>query len=240
MSRSTNLFTGLFVSFAVSCVATVLIPQAQLGGLQPQYTEDEGRITDAYPIKVGGIAEQGRQIYINQGCIYCHSQQVRDPQMGTDIERGWGPRRTVARDYIYDTPALLGTSRIGPDLANVGWKEWRNEAKNDTRRPDKRDAAWHYLHLYNPTAVITESNHPPYRYLFEKRKIAGQKSQDALNIIGKQMPEPGFEIVPTPAAEALVGYLLSLDRSHELKEAKAAPVAQAANAGAPASTPAAQ
>lgn len=240
MNGSTNLFIGLFASFAVSCVATVLIPQAQLGGLQPQYTEDEGKIVDPYPINVGGIAEQGRQVYINQGCIYCHSQQVRDPHMGTDLERGWGPRRTVARDYIYDTPALLGNYRIGPDLANVGWSDWRNEAKGDTRKPAQRNATWHYLHLYNPTAVVTESNHPPYRYLFEKRKITGQKSADALNLAGEQMPEAGYEIVPTPAAEALVGYLLSLDRSHELNEAKAEPVTQAADAAATASTPAAQ
>ena len=157
--------------------------------------------------------------------------------MGTDIARGWGARRTVSRDYIYNTPALLGTQRIGPDLANAGWIDWRNEAKGDTRRPAKRDAAWHYLHLYNPTAIVTESNHPPYRYLFEKRKVTGQKSADALNLVGEQLPEAGYEIVPSPAAEALVGYLLSLDRSHELTEAKAA---QAANAGSPAATPAAQ
>jgi cytochrome c oxidase cbb3-type subunit II len=240
MSRSTNLFAGLFASFAVSCVATVLIPQAQLGSLQPQYTEDEGKITDVYPINTGGIADQGRQVYINQGCIYCHSQQVRDPHMGTDIDRGWGPRRTVTRDYIDDTPALLGSQRIGPDLANAGWSGWRNEAKNDTRRPTKRDAAWHLLHLYNPRSVVTESNHPPYRYLFEERKITGQKSVHALNVVGTQMPKAGYEIVPTPAAEALAGYLLSLDRSHELKEAKPVAPTPAATAGAPVSNPAAK
>ena len=57
-------------------------------------------------------------------------QQVRDPQYGTDLERGWGPRRSVARDYLYEIEPALGTSRLGPDLANVGGKEWRNEDKD--------------------------------------------------------------------------------------------------------------
>ncbi len=240
MSRSTNLFIGLFASFAVSCVATVLIPQAQLGALQPQFTDDEGKITDIYPIDTNGIAAQGRQVYINQGCIYCHTQQIRDSHMGTDIERGWGTRRTVARDYLYDTPALLGTIRLGPDLANAGSQGWRNEAKGDLRKPAKRDAAWHYLHLYDPTAVVRESNHPPYRYLFEKRKISGERPLEALNLIGKEMPEEGYVVVPTPEAEALVGYLLSLDRSFELPETKTAPAPAPAAAGAPTAAPAAQ
>jgi cytochrome c oxidase cbb3-type subunit 2 len=236
MSRSTNLFAGLFGSFAVSCFALVLVPQAQLGGLQPQFTEDEGKITDRYPIDVAGIAAQGREIYIREGCISCHSQQVRDPQYGTDLERGWGARRTVARDYIYETPALLGSQRIGPDLSNTGWAEWRNEAKNDTRRPEKRNAAWHLLHLHSPTAIVTESNHPRYRYLFEKRKVVGQRSSESLKLTGEDMPSAGYEVVPTAAAKALVGYILSLDRSHDLQESKAA--ANAAAAAAPSAAPA--
>jgi cytochrome c oxidase cbb3-type subunit 2 len=240
MSRSTNLFIGLFASFALSCVATVLIPQAQLGALQPQFTDDDGKPTDIYPIDTAGIVEQGRKVYISQGCIYCHTQQVRDPHMGTDILRGWGTRRTVARDYIYDSPALLGTVRLGPDLANNGSSEWRNEAKGDTLRPAKRDAAWHYLHLYNPKAIINESIHPPYRYLFEKRKISGERPLDALNLVGKEMPAQGYTVVPTSEAEALVGYLLSLDRSFGLPEAKTVLPSAPATAGASTAAPAAQ
>src|SRR3954454_3984847 len=128
MSRSTTIFVGLFGAFAVSIFAMVLVPQKQLGSLQPTFTEGEGRYSDIYPA-ANAAADQGRAVYVEQGCISCHSQQVRDPQMGTDIERGWGPRRTVARDYIYDTPALLGSSRLGPDLSNVGGKDWRNNPK---------------------------------------------------------------------------------------------------------------
>ena len=84
MSRSSYLFAGIFGSFAVSCLALVVIPQLQIGGLTAQVDEENN---DVYPVK---NARQGRDIYIREGCYYCHSQQVRDEQNGTDIERGWG------------------------------------------------------------------------------------------------------------------------------------------------------
>ena len=210
MSRSSYLFAGIFGTFAVSCFALVLVPQMQIGNLQPQVDEEA---SDIYPVS---NLRKGRETYASEGCFYCHSQQVRDPQNGLDIERGWGPRRTVARDYIYDKPAFLGGTRLGPDLANIGSKDWRNEAPDDPRKPKVRNAAWHYLHLYQPTAVIKESNMPPYRYLFEKKKISGQRSVDALDV----KTDEGYQIVPTPAAKDLVEYLLSLNRTHPLKEVK--------------------
>ena len=244
MSRSFTLFGGLIGTFATSCLALVLAPYTQLGGLQPSFTEEEGKISDVYPIDNQGVPAQGRGIYVREGCISCHSQQVRDAQSGTDLDRGWGPRRTVARDYIHEEPPLLGNSRIGPDLANAGVKEWRNEAADDTKRPVKRDAAWHYLHLYAPQVIVRESNHPPYRYLFETRKISGQQSADAIRFPDRGvdpdiLPKEDFEVVPTPAAKALVGYILSLDRTHALPEAKGASAGAAAPAAAEAA-PAAQ
>lgn len=233
MTRSTTLFAGIIGSFALSCFALVLAPQAQLGGLQPQFTDEEGKITDIYPIQ-NTAADQGRGIYIREGCVTCHSQQVRDPQSGADIERGWGARRTVARDYLFERPPLLGSMRIGPDLANAGSPEWRDEPKDDLRKPVKRDAAWHYLHLYSPRVIVTESNHPPYRYLFEERPILGQKSLDAVQGLTASQVKPGHEIVPKPAARSLVAYLLSLDRSHAVKEVAAPAAAAAPTSSAPA------
>lgn len=220
MNRSLTFIAWIIASFALSTYALVILPQKQIGGLQPQFVDDEGKVTDIYPIENRGVVEKGRAVYRSEGCIYCHSQQVRDVQNGTDLERGWGERRTVARDYIFEQPPFLGSTRIGPDLANVGSAKWRNEALDDPRKPAKRDAKWHLLHLYAPTTVITESNMPPYRYLFEKKKISGQKSADALALTGKDAPEAGYEIVPKQEAKDLVGYLLSLDRSHPVNEVK--------------------
>lgn len=248
MSRSFNLFAGLFGSFTVSCLALVLVPYTQLGELPPSFTEEEGKLSDIYPIENQGVPAQGRGIYVREGCMYCHTQQVRDSQSGTDLERGWGTRRTVARDYLYEEPPLLGSFRIGPDLANAGTKEWRNEPPTDTKRPVKRDAAWHYLHLYAARVIVQESNHPPYRYLFTTRKISGQRSADAIQfpnrgIDRELLPKEDHEVIPTPAAKALVGYLLSLDRTHELPEAKGAPAVAAGAApaaGSAAAAPAAK
>ena len=211
MSRSPKLFTGILASFALSCFAVVLVPNSQIGRLQPEWDQEANVV---YPVR----NDQGREVYLAHGCVACHSQQVRDPQNGEDIDRGWGVRRTVARDYILDEAPLLGSSRMGPDLSNAGSKEWRNEAKDDPRRPKRRDAMWHYMHLYDPVSFVRDSNMPPYRFLFEKRKIAGERAADALPV----QTEPGYQVVPRAETVKLVKYLLSLDRSHPLKEAKVA------------------
>lgn len=124
---------------------------------------------------------------------------------GSDIERGWGLRGSVARDYLQDNPVLLGTQRLGPDLANIG-----------VRQPD---AAWHLRHLYAPDAVVEGSTMPPYRFLFEKRRIRQAPSTDALTLPEALAPEAGFEIVPTDEGRALVAYLLSLKSDVPLFEA---------------------
>ena len=96
MSRSTPLIAGIFGSLALSVGAMVLIPHWQIGRLQAQVDRDEGKITDIYPVD---DVKFGAQVYASEGCIHCHSQQVRDIQYGEDQPRGWGVRRTVARDY---------------------------------------------------------------------------------------------------------------------------------------------
>jgi cytochrome c oxidase cbb3-type subunit 2 len=237
MSRSSNIFAGLLGSFALSVCAMVLAPQKQLGNLEPNFTEEEGRFSDIYPVK-NAAADQGRKVYVEQGCIYCHSQQIRDPQNGTDIRRGWGTRRTVARDYIFDEPALLGNSRLGPDLTNVGTKEWRNEPKGDTQKPAKRDAAWHLLHLYAPRSINADSNHPSYRFLFDEKPLTGDPASDSLKLTGADAPPEGKQIIPNNDAKSLVTYLLTLDRSHPLPEASAAGANAPAASAAPATAPA--
>ena len=77
---------------------------------------------------------------------------------------------------------------------------------------------------------------PPFKYLFLKRKISGERSPDALSLTGADAVPSGYEVVPTDKARALVAYLLSLDKSHPLKEAKggAVPTAAAPSAATPA------
>jgi len=67
-----------------------------------------------------GMVQRGSRIYAANGCIYCHSQQVRPDYAASDIDRKWGVRRSAPRDYIFDRPVALGKERMGPDLANIG------------------------------------------------------------------------------------------------------------------------
>ena len=226
MTRQNVLIGGICAALGASWFMMTLLPQIQLGGLQPAVNEEEG---DIYPIPIGGIADQGRAVYAANGCFYCHTQQVKDGHAGTDLDRKWGLRRSVARDYIYDKPVMLGAMRIGPDLANVGIRRQEGAFEYSPE--------WHYLHLYNPRTVRPGSIMPSFRYLFVQRKIVGQRSLDALDLKGPDAPPEGDEVVPNADARALVGYLQSLNRSNPLPEAKGDAVAAAPAPPAAAASP---
>ena len=218
------LFCGIFFALAFSFCGLILSSNMQLGSLTPT-TEtlvqlDDEVDADGYPVMVMedgeprfpqasvGFAQQGKQEYISLGCMYCHSQQLRRADFGADIDRGWGPRQTVARDYIQQDRVLLGTMRTGPDLAHVGG------------RPLTAD--WHHIHLYNP--AITSgglSTMPPFAFLYETREINGEPSEDALTFPPNSdyAPKEGYEVIPTRRAHALVEYLLSLKINYSLPEA---------------------
>ncbi|MEG3174267.1 cbb3-type cytochrome c oxidase subunit II [Sphingomonas sp. ZB1N12] len=142
------------------------------------------------------IELRGRQSYVSQGCVYCHSQQPRSADQAPDDERGWG-RAAVASDYAYDTPHLLGTMRTGPDLLNVG------------ARLPSRD--WHLTHLYKPRSISPWSIMPAYPFLFDV-KAHPDPGDVVVMIPAGQGPRRGV-VVAKPEALELVAYLLSLDRT---------------------------
>src|SRR5438067_4385161 len=111
------LFLGIFGTFAFSWVGLTVIPNWQIGHLNPQ-SDEEG--TDIYPRPPSGMFERGARVYAANGCIYCHSQQVRADYAAADIERKWGNRRSAPRDYIFEQPVFLGKMRMGQDIANIG------------------------------------------------------------------------------------------------------------------------
>lgn len=204
MNNGPLIFLGAFLTIAFSWTGIVLTNHLQWGKLQPYYDEVEGR---AFPGPMSGVAKQGKQVYQQLGCIYCHSQQVRRPGFGADTERGWGDRQSVARDYLQQDRVLLGTMRTGPDLMTVG------------ARP--LTAEWHFQHLLDPQITSPGSNMPPYPFLFETRKIHGEPSPKAItNLPNAHAPKPGYEVVPTARGEALVAYLLSLKHEYEYPEAR--------------------
>ena len=183
-----RLVVGAMVILSLATALLVVMPYMLLKDLPPPpglkpYT---------------AVQLQGRQVYIANGCVYCHSQQPRDIAQAPDALRGWG-RASVAADYAYDTPHLLGTMRTGPDLLNIG-----------ARQPS-RD--WHLGHLYAPRAYTPGSIMPAYPYMFEVRQGAAQPGEVVVNLPPK-WTRPGEVVVAKPEAIALVEYLISLDHTY--------------------------
>src|SRR4029078_13575689 len=131
------LFLGIFGTFAFSWIGLTVIPNAQIGHLDPQ-SDEEG--TDIYPQPPSGMAVRGRQVYTGNGCMYCHTEQVRPDYAGSDIERKWGDRRSAPRDYIFAGPVALGKMRLGPNLSNIG-KRAPNEEEAAAASPAASPAA---------------------------------------------------------------------------------------------------
>ncbi|MGB8367795.1 MAG: cbb3-type cytochrome c oxidase subunit II [Verrucomicrobiia bacterium] len=127
---------------------------------------------------------------------------------GPDIARGWGMRQSVAEDFLHDNPVQLGSLRAGPDLANAG---------------ARADANWQLLHLYAPKSVVKDSTMPPFRYLFEVRKIGREPSSNVLKLPPEFAPPAGYEVLPKPEAKELAAYLASLRANAPLYSAPISP-----------------
>src|SRR5881227_43496 len=110
-------FLGIFGTFAFSWIGLTVIPNWQIGHLNPE-SDEEG--TDIYPQPQSGMFQRGERVYASNGCVYCHSQQVRPDYIANDVERKWGNRRSAPRDYIFERPVFLGKMRMGQDLADIG------------------------------------------------------------------------------------------------------------------------
>jgi cytochrome c oxidase cbb3-type subunit II len=202
MNRFGSLFLGIFGAFGVSWIGMVAYPYLTFAALQPHKDENTGAVA---PPGLPGVAAQGYRTYAGNGCVTCHTQFVRDKNEGSDIDRKWGNRRTVARDYMFEGKVVLGDSRSGPDLSNVGVRQ--------------TDPQWFYRLLLDPRLVDPASSMPAYPWLFKTQKIVGQRSADALRLEGEHAPAAGYEIIPTEQARNLVGYLLSRKANYPLPEA---------------------
>jgi cytochrome c oxidase cbb3-type subunit II len=184
MIKNWVLIVGIIGLFLFAMVGLTIIPKVLV---EPTVT-----LADKYvPLQV----EEGHKVYVREGCVYCHSQQVRPKGFGADEARGWG-RASVATDYKGLAPHTLGTMRTGPDLSNIG-----------VRQPS-RD--WHLQHLYNPRTVVKESIMPPFPWLFD---VVDEKATPKKGItVPKDYAVDGKKIVPNEDAEALTAYLLWLSQ----------------------------
>ncbi len=145
-----------------------------------------------------GLQLEGRDIYIREGCNNCHSQMIRP--LRAEVER-YG-HYSVAGELVYNHPFLWGSKRTGPDLARVG-----GLYSDD----------WHRAHLYDPRAVVPESNMPAYPWLFENildGEITPVK-MSALRMVGVPYTDADIagataKVAARTEAEALIEYLQQL------------------------------
>ena len=144
----------------------------------------------------------GRDIYIREACVACHSQQIRP--LLAEIKR-YGPY-SRAGESVYDRPFLWGSKRTGPDLHRVG---------------SKYSDIWHRLHLIDPREVVSNSIMPGYPWLAERAADADDDIQLKMRVLQKLgHPYSEADIEAAPAAleglmeiDALIAYLQNLGTS---------------------------
>lgn len=141
---------------------------------------------------------EGRDIYIREGCVGCHSQMIRP--FRSEVER-YG-HYSVAGESVWDHPFLWGSKRTGPDLARVG---------------GRYSDDWHYAHLVDPRSVVPQSNMPGFPWL-ATTPVDGrytEKKMEALRTLGvpytdEDIAGAATAVIGKTEMEALIAYLQSL------------------------------
>ncbi|RQO74114.1 cytochrome C oxidase Cbb3 [Pedobacter sp. KBW06] len=93
---------------------------------------------------------QGRDLYIREGCVSCHSQMIRPFRSETERYGEY----SKAGEFVYDHPHLWGSKRTGPDLQREGGKYGN---------------VWHYNHMLDPQTMSPGSIMPPYEWLITQK-----------------------------------------------------------------------
>jgi cytochrome c oxidase cbb3-type subunit I/II len=169
----------------------------------------------------------GRDLYIREGCVGCHSQMVRPFRSETERYGAY----SKSGEYVYDHPFLWGSKRTGPDLARLGGKY-----------PD----SWHYNHMLEPASMTPGSVMPAYPWLLDDKidvastvgkikamqklgvpypkgfeKIAAADMQKQAESIAAALKKDGIQTLADKEIIALIAYLQKLGR-----DIKAAPKAE--------------
>jgi cytochrome c oxidase cbb3-type subunit II len=192
-NNHSNLFLSALGLFLLLTIVIAIIP-----ALENQ--TNNAPLPNAQELGIDELA--GKQIFIANGCVACHTQQVRN----VDMDKMWGSRPSIAADYALaertdiwrNTATLMGTERTGPDLTDIG-----------NRQPS---LAWHLLHLYQPRAVVAQSIMPAYPWLFEVKESVS-KEDIKVNLPEKFRKNQKGHLVATKEALQLVAYLQSLKQT---------------------------
>ena len=193
---------ALRMSYIAASVAgvTFFIFSVSLLGLLPKSTlkDQIEALAPVANLELTVSEHRGRRIYAKEGCAYCHTQQIRF--IDADIER-FGAA-TLAWEDSMETPHMLGTRRIGPDLS---------------RAANTRTGQWHFAHLFAPRSVVPTSIMPSYQKFFEGSPT--RPRQEALDLVAylntlgrsRELAWPEGEIAMREATGNDQWTLMSLD-----------------------------
>jgi len=182
---------GVPVTFTV--LATVAVIVGGLIEIVPMFLIKENVPTIASVKPYTPLEVLGRDIYIREGCVGCHSQMIRP--FRSETER-YGEYSKVG-EFVYDHPFLWGSKRTGPDLHRVGGKY-----------PD----AWHYNHLENPRSTSPGSIMPNYPWLLSQKleaTVIGDRMR-ALRKVGVPYTDEQIQNAPKSIAAQSKQVVLNL------------------------------
>ncbi len=188
-----KLFSIAGLMFLALTYVTVIMP-----ALQNQ--KNNAPLPGSVPLS--GDALAGKNVYVAEGCVGCHSQQVRNIEM----DKVFGSRPGIASDYAnlkrmnvwQNTATVMGTERTGPDLTNVA------------ERQSSKD--WHLMHLFNPRSVTPQSIMPSYEWLFEIKDSA-LKTDVVVNVPKIFLNGRVGVVVAKKEAMQLFAYILTLKQT---------------------------
>ena len=153
------------------------------------------------------LQQEGRDIYMREGCNNCHSQTVRT--LAADVERyGNGGSYSKSGEFVYDRPHLWGSRRTGPDLARIGLKY-----------PDPK-GAWHRKHMENPQSVVPASNMPAYAFL--NAPLSTTYSERKMKLLKFPYTQADLdELKGKTEMDALIAYMRKLGTDIPVKKVQA-------------------
>ncbi|MFC5272305.1 cytochrome-c oxidase, cbb3-type subunit I [Adhaeribacter terreus] len=210
--------------FRMAVWATVAILIGGLVEMVPTFLIDSNVPTIASVKPYTSLELQGRDLYIKEGCVNCHTQMIRPFRSETERYGEY----SKAGEFVYDRPFLWGSKRTGPDLHRVG---------------QKYPHSWHYNHMMDPTSMSPGSIMPPYPWLFEQdldisdteakieamqkmgvpyepgyAKKANADLMKQAKEISADLAKEGIEVKPEKEIVALIAYLQRLGTDIKVKE----------------------
>ncbi|MEI6704900.1 MAG: cbb3-type cytochrome c oxidase subunit II, partial [Deltaproteobacteria bacterium] len=194
-----------FVVIMVGTTVTMIAPFKWING-------PGDRIAEVKPYTP--LQQEGRDIYMREGCNNCHSQTVRT--LASDIERyGNGGTFSKSGEFVYDRPHLWGSRRTGPDLARIGLKY-----------PDPK-GAWHRKHMDNPQSVVPASNMPAYAFL--NKPLDTAYSELKMKLLKFPYTQADLDDLKGKSEmDAMIAYLRKLGTDIAVKKAEASVLAPVA------------